>query len=250
MLAIVAAVIAFLFIKDKKTSRFEKAVRAYYENKRREFPWLDNWINEWSKLNGDMIAARVKDVKGDNAFMTYYLFALPILVILIFPKWIPIHVILIAGSIFFSEFMSREKAKEPGEQERLGERGLTLECPSCHCPHAWVMTRKEVVIDGSDTSRSTTTTTTTTRVDSFESFSHGVMNDSSKTKVRETTTYYGRDFRDFKCLNCGHTTVGENSWDGYSNPDSGVFNYDPPMPAWEKGSEIEKKVAEKQRNNK
>jgi hypothetical protein len=140
-----------------------------------------------------------------------------------------------------SYFWALKKAKKPGDykhgdngQEKSVE-GLTLECPSCHCPHSWVMPQKEVFVDEHEGS----ITTTTTRKgygqgDVVSSLFEGFKSDGTTTKTTETHVYNGREFRDFKCLNCGHHTERNEfkaSWSG-SRPEEGMRYFDPPMPAW------------------
>jgi TPR repeat protein len=131
------------------------------------------------------------------------------------------------------EFLS---GKDPSKLEP--EEGLTLECPSCRCPHSWAMTQKEIVRRGSSGSRTTTTQRTTISGgdlgDVGAEAARRIMGDNygDGTKVTENTTYHGVIIKKFKCLNCGHTERNEYDFSQNSHFAEYTDTYDPPFMAW------------------
>jgi TPR repeat protein/uncharacterized membrane protein YbaN (DUF454 family) len=252
LVAIAAAVFIVLFRRNK--TRSLRTFTAYYAQKRRDFPWLENWVKE----NGDPVPKRLKDDSGTSISVAIVFFVVVVIVMLIFPKWIPLHIILLALTILVTEYNARGKTKNPGSLsgdksgDDIGsegdEWGLTLECPSCHCPHSWVMPQKEVIVDGDSGSKTTTTQRTTISGgdlgDVGAEAARRIMGDNygDGTKVTETHNYYGREFKDFMCLNCGHHTERNEfsrEW-GSSCPDAGMRYFDPPKTAWGYKATMEK----------
>ena len=184
-LAIVAVVVLLIIRRSKKRKAENVIVYAeYYAQKRKEFPWLDNWIKE----NGDPEQSRAK------------------------------------------EFMAE---KDPGELEP--EAGLTLECPSCGCPHSWVMLQKDSIVDKVEKEVQETTTTIKGGGQDWGFGASDVTHTKSKTLGY---IYHGRAIKDFKCFNCGHTEQNEyneqwKSKDGNWGTGSHIKTYHPPITAYD-----------------
>jgi len=229
-LIILTAVYGLLFLKNKRAMpRKLKALTNYYETKRKEFTWLDEWL----KKNPNTPQERVKSERSTSILLFAVYYAGVALVIIIFKKWTFVHFLLIAGTAIF--FLIAEWLKKDANTSL--DTSFDIECPSCHCPHAWVMIREEKRGSGSSTSTSTTVSGTRSTdggivgagMDSFYS-------NFDKTKTTTKTTYYYDLIQDFKCLNCGHTKqeVVYNI-DTSFQPDYGVEVFNPPKPAWEPG---------------
>jgi hypothetical protein len=234
---ILAAGFAASFILNKLgRARITKAYVDYYAKKRREFSWLENWIKE----NENPAEGRAVAVTSGGLFLVFLYFLVVEIITMIIPsmfglkKSIPFQIILLAAGIVVYEITSRKSAKNPGIEENANEKGLTLECPSCHCPHAWVMTQKEEVVEGSNTSRTETTTTTKTKYGDDSTAASALFSGTktdTETTYKETTTYYGKTIRDFKCLNCGHTGHIKYSDSWSYEPKGGIQVFNPPKPA-------------------
>jgi TPR repeat protein len=241
MLAI--AIGAYLIMNKLNDARKSKAYKDYYAQKRSKFPWLDNWIKE---TNIDPAVERVSEVKLQNIAGGIFILIVIAIIFILLPSWqvykvsFPVQIVFLALPLLVSYFWVRSKAKKPGDlgDDYGAESGLMLECPSCHCPHSYVMPQKEVFIDGDDGSSTTTTTTTKTRYGDDSTAAGALFSGTktdTKTTYKETHNYYGREFKDFKCLNCGHHTERnkfERSW-GENPPRNGMHYYDPPKPAWD-----------------
>ena len=257
-IGITATIVMYKWNSGRKLRAYVK----YYKNKRREFPWLVNWIKE-NKI--DPATERVKDEKSGTRWLIGIYFAF-IAILLLFLTWsIPpqiIFVIILPLAVSF--FSGREKIKNPDDYERGSgdgnewEPGLTLECPSCHCPHSWVMTQKDTIVESDSTTTKITTTTRETTGGGLVGLSESIMNDGTTSTKKSKTTFQGREIRYFKCLNCGHTSKRKEetrSWNSspvsaeeinklrkerrnngvneYEYPCIYVRSFDPPMPAWE-----------------
>jgi len=212
------AVLAVLFIRNKK--RPVKSYTHYYTTKRSEFPWLDNWIKE----NGDPTKARVGEISLISNILSCVLFFVIGFGFSIFVRGkggIPSQLITLAIAYVLAELVAWRLCRKPGSLEP--ERGLTLECPSCGCPHSWGMNSCNITLD------SKVTTTTKERVQSFFS----TRPDGSVTLKTVDVVYKGTSVKDFQCQNCGHTEHNEyeESWHN-SEPESGMKKFNPPKKAW------------------
>jgi len=137
-----------------------------------------------------------------------------------------------------SEFMA---SKDPSDYVcfRNGdtEHGLTLECPSCGCPHSWVMTEKEVIVE---TKSEKIKEITTTRKGAGEDWGFGRGDVTTRSSKFDGYVYTGRSIKNFKCLNCGHTEQNEYNEEWNTNeysrvePESWHSVFDPPIQAWSK----------------
>ncbi|MDR0301966.1 MAG: sel1 repeat family protein [Treponema sp.] len=205
-----------LFNKRDKT-RTVRAYAAYYEKKRKEFPWLEKWIQD----NGDPSAKVAVDEASFRLSKILYFVMCGIAVIIAgsFPTFIA-AVILIGLAYLICEKMGQKSSKNPGDYSNGMEAGLTLECPSCGCPNSWGMIRKEV-----------------------QYLSYKMEENKFAEKNERVTTYNTKVWRDFECLNCGHTTqtertatetMIENQREQRTAPDDYIQEYNPPVFAWEK----------------
>ena len=127
-----------------------------------------------------------------------------------------------------TEFLAE---KDPGKGEP--EYGLTMECPSCGCPHSWVMTQKETIVERGEEKIQETTTTIK---GGGQDWGFGA---GDATYSRSKTTgyvFYGKSIKDFKCLNCGHTEQNEydEQWNTHDVMELGsrIRTFDPPISAW------------------
>ena len=110
------------------------------------------------------------------------------------------------------------------------EQGLTLECPSCGCPHSWVLLHVEEIVENKETNYH--------------------LNGRGGEKT-DSIYFTGRSIKDFKCLNCGHTQHNEydEEWrwprDRKDDKESEQYDYDPPKPAWEIPGNVSEQAGKK-----
>jgi len=220
---------SFVFYKWNKT-RSLRAFKKYYAQKRREFPWLDNWI----KQNGDPSESRAKDNSMTSVVVAIFaLLALLFITYLFSRITVTKSLVYLAVSFGVCWLAGRKTVKGAGEEEP--EAGLTLECPSCGCPHSWEMPRREIIIESAEKITETTTMTGYGRGDGFDSLLEGFKQDGTTEKV--TIVYTGKEIKDFGCLNCGRTENHEydREWkraEKDAEMVSEVYNYNPPKRAW------------------
>ena len=219
---------------------------AYYDKKRKEFPWLDNWI----KANGDPVikwaavyAGKAKAASISPTIISFIILAVggmissnatSSVVGFIIGGLITLAVSFFAGIKILNKAVNVDTSSLDPVSDFVFY--IPLECPSCHCPHSWEMTQEETIVERKETTKKTTTTT--------REYSDGDVRVSKFVWI--TDTYYGKTIRDLKCLNCGHTehkelndaVLAEN---GYaekdknsrpSPPESGTKKYNPPLTAW------------------
>jgi len=260
--------------------RDKKAFVAFYSEKRKEFPWLDNYLKQNKAdpakirpyqeggLLGKIIFFLVIAIAGGWAltgiinFLWYLIYISTPLIKTGVIKFLVdntglIIAYFIALKIIFNNnilngihdtigMMSKylphkffrvaqpDKIPVPEVNETEVPK-FTLECPSCHCPHSWVITRFQNIIESSSTTKITTTTTRHNSADDYGGGFIGQMAAGSSTSSSTTsrTSYSGRADKDFICLNCGHTLNENNhyTWDSY--PAQGEKIYDPPLNSWD-----------------
>jgi hypothetical protein len=138
--------------------------------------------------------------------------------------------ILIA--VIINRLMTKKSKSSPDYEP--SDNGISLECPSCHCPHSWVMVKSQNIVEKVETK-----TTTTTRTPSAESYGGGAIGQafagaSSSTSTSVHHTYKGKFYKLFECLNCGKTqkTEGKKTWED-EEPNQDVVEYNPPVDSWE-----------------
>ena len=225
-LVVVAAVFFVLFRINK--TRSIRAYTAYYGKKRREFSWLDNWLNDCDKQNWDPVKLRSEIDSGGNNIIAIIVFFV-ITIIGWFFSTVVAYIFMAIGSAA-ALFITNLKKIKPGSAGY--EKGLTLECPSCGCPHSWVMLAWDIIVEHEETTTETTTRSGYGKGDFFDSMSEGFKKDGTTTKV--SVVYSGRSIKDFKCLNCGHTEHNEYDERWFNTrPREGLSTYNPPRPAWE-----------------
>ena len=225
--------IAFLFFRNRIKKIPNKTFNEYYDKKRQEYPWLDEWLkvnsNEpenralgatfWAGIISPVLFVIIRIIvnwilfdkillgfASGNAAMYDVMWGFPrhlVNVISIFPA-------LLIVAPFAAIIMSKMKIN-PADAGNP-ENHLTLECPFCHCPHSWEMTFKQNIVD--DEVTTTTTTTTTTEGGGTDFISSALNPGSTKTRKSTSTHFEGRVIREFRCLNCEKTkrTVSEQSW--------------------------------------
>jgi hypothetical protein len=233
LIQLVVIVGFFIMLYKWNKTRPLMAFKKYHAQKRGEYPWLENWIQKNGDPSEEMAEGASYTAVGAGVLVFLVLMIITYFIgeigkVGIVPTLV--YLAIAAGVCFL---YTRKRAKNPGDYEGA-ELGLTLECPSCHCPHSWVMTQKEEIVEGKETSQSVTTTTYKGAGTDW-GFGAG---DLTHTKVGKAShTYYGRSIKDFKCLNCGHTEQNEYAerWPMYTSDnekESGVYTFDPPKPAW------------------
>jgi len=212
MFGVIVAVFFGLYKWNKIISL--KALRKYYAQKRLEFPWLDNWI----KQNGDpsLSRARGNSISGVVIAMVV-LVALGLITQFLGKTNFINTIVYIAISIVVFWLVGRSKTIDGN----YVNGGVTLECPSCHCPHSWGVIKNEIIIDS--------------KSNQIEEIKYTYNDGSVKYKKVKIVVYEGRETDDFNCLNCGETRHLEynREWKHYENeedkaPKPNVINYNPP----------------------
>jgi hypothetical protein len=206
-LGMVAVVFTGLYFWNR--TRTIRALRKYYAKKRREFQWLDNYI----KQKGDPSVNRAVNDSAQSVVMSIFVsIVLMIITYLIGKLNFTVVMVYMAISIVICVIMGIKNTVSPGKLYYLDIQDLTLECPSCHCPHSWGMKSKEVTVE------SEATIVETTKRDGYE----------DKTE-RGGTAYGVKTIIDFVCLNCGHSELNEyhtQHRDGRPS-DEGMNRYNP-----------------------
>ena len=192
--------------------------KTYYNAKRKQFPWLVKWLKNYPEIEKEKSIA-----EASTTALASTLSVIGILLLGMFVSFIIgfggflTEILCIVGAVVISELISRRwsNSKNPGILSVTGDEGLTLECPSCGCPHSWTLLGTQDFIKDISTSEKTITTT--------------MSDGSEKVEKRTLTVYYGRHTNDFKCDNCGHTIHGdeERSWVD-DPPSTDYIKRDPP----------------------
>jgi len=257
---IIAVVAVFLFF-FKNTAWVVRSYKSYYKDKRKKFPWFMNWEKE---TNIDVAKIRANECISGQILMSailYFLIAiaggwvLNAIIRFVFvnsymsgmlPGEIGYIVLSNIGGVialivafFVANKVWEDKYQSPGS-EHDAESGMALECPSCHCPHSWVMTKRQDIVEEERVERKIITTT---KGSSAGSFGGGLIGEgfaaatrSSSTDVIETYFYDGKTHKDLLCLNCGNkkSVSFKKTWKD-KKPDEEPLFYDPPKPAWNIG---------------
>ena len=244
VLLVLAAIIGgFILINKLNKIRAKKPYADYYAKKRKEFPWLDNWINE----NVNPAELRANEGASSSTVVSIILFVIFGVIggiILLFSGSLVAFFVSVAIGLGIGELMARKNLKDPTILENE-EVGLTLECPSCGCPHSWVLLEEENVVEEIETTTETTTRSGYGQGDFIDWSMEGFKQNG--TTVKETTVYYGRTERDFKCENCGHTEHNEYKAFWKYEPNSQHIVHNPPKPAW-MTRDVARQAAEKRAN--
>lgn len=205
LLWIVMAAAGFIVISRMGKVIFLKEYTDYYTLKRRQFPWLENWIKD---RGDDPAKIRAYSSASGNTMLSIIIFLVVGFILNIIVKGSMTAGVIYLIVYFAAIFLITWKGKsDPGSLEP--EKGLTLECPSCHCPHSWILTQREIIVEDSSTTTTKTTTTRETSGGGLVGLSQSILNDGTTTKVDSTTVYSGKEIKDFKCLNCGHAERNE-----------------------------------------
>jgi hypothetical protein len=260
-----------LFIYMGKKNAVSKVYDGYYVEKRRKFEWLGKWIKD---CGFNPVELRKNEAINQSIISTtliYFFIAFIVAGLLqslisffvggflhnstLTPSEFEYHLYMNIGtalSILVAFIICKVRMKNFSDPTSVDSpEGLTFECPSCGCPHSWVMLRSQNSVD-SEWEERVTTTTTTTRTTSADSYGGGFIGGlfsaatsgsrtDSSTEV--TKCFGGKTDRSFKCLNCGHTHDGSypQTW-YYTRPDEEERFYDPPMSAWRDAARIKKSV--------
>jgi uncharacterized membrane protein YbaN (DUF454 family) len=225
LIQLVVIVGFFIMLYKWNKTRTLRAFKKYYAQKRSEYPWLDNWI----KQNGDPSESRAKA----NSMMSVGA-AIFVLLALLFITYLFSRITVIKSLVYLAIsfgvcwLAGRKTVKGAGNEQP--EAGLTLECPHCHCPHSWVMHRKEAIIDNVSTITTKNTRTGYGQGDIIDSAFEGFKQNG--TTEKSTSTYDCRYIKDFECFNCGQTEQKVYEMTLNNPPKTGVFDYNPPNTAW------------------
>jgi len=203
-IALAIAVGVYIFFSRGDKSRMKRAFTAYYAEKRKQFPYVEDWIQK----NGDPSEHLSKnDTGGCVSKILYCVISLIAVIIPSSFKELIASAVLIGIAYLICEFVARRKAKKPGDFYFGSEPGLTLECPKCHCPNSWGLFKKETKY---------------------------LSKRNEKTSSSDITIFSTKVWRDYKCLNCGHSDVVERledergkNWD--DQPEDRIKEFDPPI---------------------
>ena len=194
----VVVIALFVLLHKWNKSRSLGKYKTYYEEKRREFAWLDNYLKENPKAvkQGASTDAWIGTIFGVIVLLGS-LFILSFIVRNNLAVEIVSASLGLVTSFLFGLFMN--KAVEASEAE----------CPGCHCPLAWRMTGSQNIVESVDTTRKRTEITRTNEL-GWET-----------TENRESTdkVYGGRVIKDYFCDNCGHVAreTEIKAWDSEPN---------------------------------
>jgi hypothetical protein len=220
LIPIAIGIFAATLFGKKAKARFA----VYYAKKRKQFPWLENWIKE----HGDPEPVRMKDRLSMARFVIFGALTIGLvgggIVVNIF-----VFDILVAGTattvitailLAIALLIANKRVGKP-QSEISWMSELTLECPQCGCPHAWSLTAYNIVVSKVDISISTTTTTTESKwkggsPDIIDWGMSGFKKDGTTTKKKSTkrVAITGTEITDFHCENCNHTPHTEKEIDG------------------------------------
>ena len=221
-----------------------KSFNAYYKEKRKQFPWLDNWIKD-NKVKP--ASTRANSAANSPLFWI----ALAYIIIAFIGGYIANFIIggltswildsanvtppkfiealymyvgqfaAIVAAVIVAQRMWNQHVKNPDAESQVAGQALTLECPKCHCPHSYVQTFCQYTVTGK-----TTTTETTTYVRESDG--------DTKRYESKKVEYKGTSIQDFVCLNCNHKHRAHNNnvYFGNERPNEAPVNYNPPLPAW------------------
>ena len=231
-------------IQNKALVEYKK----YYEKKRSEFTWLDNYIKEKGNPSKDRSSLQGRSgtrMWATGAFIIVFFIAFLISRkiagsmfpvessrITDFPSYIiwllnfELKTILAgAAGVFVSMMVTTWKLKEKDDNpgDFRAEPGLTLECPTCHCPHSWVLLDTQFVLEEEVRNREVT----------MRRSSGGLDHYSSKVNL----SFKGTTVKNFKCLNCNATHRGEFDSTWTSAPTGEITVYDPPKEAFQDQSQ-------------
>jgi len=222
-------------------NRTKKAIAAYYARKRKEYAWLDKWLNG---QKFDVVQLRANEESGVSNLITIIVLGVVFLIALFIGKAV-LFIALPAITLGIIELIAWRTSKNPGNYTNGFNYGLSLECPSCHCPHAWVMTEKEKIWDSK-------VINTTTQSGYQKNFTFNVY--EKKTSTDESITFSGRSYSSFKCLDCGHHIERQEyeeseTFNNYNPGDLESWHkfYNPPMPAWQIPESVIKEDKEKKK---
>ena len=258
---VLIAIAIILYFRNMVTALGEYG--RYYKDKRRKFQWLDNWIKErrinpaktraYEAVNFPMIGFGIAYLGiafvggGILNFVIRFLSESYLIQHRLVPNdfehFLYMHIgtiLSIIAAVIVGQKMWAGELDNPAYSP--SEAGLSLECPSCHCPHSWVLLRRQSTVE-KEWQEKRTVKTTTTKTVSADAYGGGFIgqmfasaSSGSRTSTRtEITNYYsGKTHRDFECRNCGKTSsnVYEETWvDKRPDENEAVFN--PPRSAWD-----------------
>jgi len=261
LLLIMSVVMLIIFFGNITAA--SRSFGAYYKEKRAKFPWLEKWIKE-RRVNPARTRANEATNNSIALFAIMYLgisiilgWILNSIVRLIVEKGFSVHLlpsdwkyILYTNigsvlAIIFAIIVSTKASKLTAESPEISgsDYGIDLECPSCHCPHSWVLVREQDIVEDEKIEKITTTTTSRESGDNYgggaigEMFASATSRSSTSTII--ITTAIGKLHKYFQCLNCGNTKRTEESknwkykeWEYDKKPRENAIEYNPPQDSW------------------
>jgi hypothetical protein len=192
------------------TAKMKGPYTAYYGQKRKEFPWLEQWIEK----NGDPA-----DVKRENIRVALVCVIASIAAAYILSSILTkafgldpigagktiLELVVYIACCAASTLIALKRYKDPAKN--------AAECPKCGCPRAWeekeatLLLYHEVINKGSST---VTTVTDRSARDMTEAmFGTGERSSSTTTVANIDTKYYYLKVKDGLCANCGHSYHNE-----------------------------------------
>ena len=247
-LAVLAGILALMYIINM--IRTTRTYSNYYEEKRKKFSWVENMIQKngnpsricaWNDVN-DKIIWIVLMYFGIALIGAFFINALFFLIFEYCYSSIPARYEFVllnfgtvlgqAGAVFVTWKVW---------DSNIDSSSFTPVCPSCGCPHSWVMVFYQRFIKGIKTVKKTTTRTTT-RSGGENAYGGGAIGEmfsgNGSTTSTSTVTnnyYYGTAVKGYKCINCNHTErrKDEETW-GEERPSEEPQEF-PPVPVWPTG---------------
>ena len=234
---------AGIIVYYKKTypGKAKAAFQKYYDRKRKEFAWLDNWINQHTE-DGGIVNARTEDLVSSGFTGVWLWTIIGAVVAILLSFFVPgkitgavVSFLIMSLSLLNAYRISQKEISNPGTyaNSNVYDSLLTLECPSCHCPHSWGVIDCFNVVNHKEIVTKKTTRKGYNNNDFVDSVLNGFKQDGTTSKT--TVTYYGTSTKNYLCDNCKHTLnhQGEEEW-GHE-PIEGLQKFNPSKKVWDCG---------------
>jgi|GEM_PF-3180095 len=225
----------YFYFRNRGEAR--RDYNAYYNEKRKQFPWLDGMINQRGKN-----IANIRAFEGANALRT----ALMFLAIALILGWVLVGAIQFLAYLYTIFFFDPFYKFSRPVAVILWISGLiigyivaffivkgryystppkVIECPECGCPHSWDLINKKNHVEKEYIEEITTTTTTTRSGGNANDYGGGFIGalfagggGSSTSRSRERRQVYeGTEITEYICNNCGHTATETKAETWYCN---------------------------------
>jgi hypothetical protein len=160
---IIAGFFSLSVIRKRK---MKKTFIDYYDNKRKAFPWLETYLGKHpNTVKWRLELARFEDASTMFSVIVFFV-ALAVFYLISEATFLGsftglarslIETTLIVVAILLGSIVGKDRSVKPGFVETI-EKGLTLECPSCHCPHPWEIIYKKITFIERKTTKTTSHT--------------------------------------------------------------------------------------------